>query len=305
MRYGCLVAGLAGAISIGALGACEKANKGGEEVKTIVLDPGSEPKFVLKYSIPEGSKQTLDMVLDMTMAMSGAGMPGGGDIVLPRIIMVTDVEITKVGSDGGMDMVMTTTDVRLEDRPGTMAGMSGAMEGEMAGINGMRMTATLMPNGQTRNMKVDEKSVSASVREQMKQTEQMVDQMTTILPDVPVGKGARWRVEQTVKQQGMTMKIVATYEVLDVHEGGAQIRSEIEMSAPAQTIEQNGIKVKLESMQGTGEATSTLDFQKMVESVEAAIQMDMRMSAMGQVISADMGMQMQIVPQGQPVKPPR
>lgn len=306
MRNALLVAGLTGAISIGALGGCEKANKDGvEKIKTIVLDEGAEPKFVLEYRIPEGSKQTLDMVLDMTMNMSGAGMPGGGDIILPRIIMVTDIEIPKVGKDGEMEMVMTTTDVLLEDRPGVMPGVSSAMEGEMDGITGMRMTATLLPNGQTRNMKVDGASVSAKVLEQMKQTEQMVDQMTTILPDVPVGQGARWRVEQTVKQQGMRMNLVATYEVLEVHEGGAVIKSDIEMSAPEQTIDQGGVKVKLDSMNGVGEATCTLDFTRMVESVEAAIDMNMSMSAMGQVVGADMSMQMQIVPKGQTVKPPR
>jgi hypothetical protein len=303
MRHACLVAGLAGAISIGAFSGCEKANKGNEETaKTTVLDEGAEPKFMLRYSIPEGSKQTLDMVMDMTMNMSGAGMPGG-DIVLPRIIMVTDVEIPKVGKDGGMDMVMVTTDVQLEDRPGSMEGMAGMMAGEMDGIKGMRMTATLMPNGQTKNMKLDESSVSAKMREQMKQTEQMVDQMTTILPDVAVGKGARWRVEQTVKQQGMRMNMTATYEVLEVDANGALIKSDIEMTAPEQTIEQNGVKVKLESMKGTGGATSTLDFKKMVESIEATIDMDMRMSAMGQSINATMGMQMQIVPKGGTIKP--
>jgi len=302
MRNVCVVAGLAGAISIGALAGCEKANKGQEKVETVVLDEGSDPKFQLRYSIPEGSKQTLDMVMDMTMNMSGAGMPGG-DIVLPRIIMQTDIEIPKVGKDGGMEMVMVTTDVAVEDRPGSMAGVSDAMKGEMDGIKGMKMSATLMPNGQTKDMKLDDSSVSAKVREQMKQTEQMVNQMTAILPDVPVGVGARWRVEQTIRQGGMRMNMTATYEVLEVSEVGAVIKSDIQMTAPEQTIEQGGIKVKLESMNGSGGATSTLDFKKMVENIEASIEMDMRMSAMGQVISANMGMDMQIVPKGHTIKP--
>jgi len=306
MRHACLVAGLAGALTIGLLGACEKANKdSAEKVKTTVLDEGADPKFQLRYAIPEGSKQTLDMVLDMSMSMDGAGMGGMGEIIMPRIFMVTDVEIPKVdGKDGAMEMVMTTTDIRLEDRPDSMAGLSGAMESEMDGMRGMRMTARLLPNGQTRNMKVDDSSVSAKVREQMKQTEQLVDQMTTILPDVAVGVGARWRVEQTVRQQGMRMNLIATYEVLEVDAGGARIKSDIEMNAPAQTIDQQGVQVKLESMNGAGQATSTLDFQKMVERVEADLSMDMRMSAMGQVMTAAMSMQMQIVPKGHEIKPP-
>jgi hypothetical protein len=302
MRHACLVAGLAGAISIGALGGCEKAAKGEEKVKTVVLDEGVEPKFQLRYAIPEGSKQTLDMVMDMTMAMSGAGMPGG-DMVLPRMIMETDIEIPKVGKDGAMEMVMTTTDITIEDRPGSMPGVIDAMQAEIDGMKGMKMTATLMPNGQTRNMKVDESSVSAKMREQVKQTEQMVDQMTTILPDIPVGVGARWRVDQTVRQQGMRMNVSGTYELLEVSEGHAVIKADIQLSAPAQTIEQNGIEVKLEHMAGSGGATNTLDFKKMVEDVEASIDMDMRMSAMGQSMSITIGLDMQMVPKGKQIKP--
>lgn len=287
-----------------ALAGCEKANPDRvEKFSTKLLSPGAEPRFTLRYKIPEGTKQAVDMVLDMDMNMSGAGMPGG-DIKMPRMIMVNDIAVDKVGKDGAMNMVMTTTDIRLEDRPGSMGGLAGAMKAELDGMKGMRMTATLMPNGRTRNMKLDESSVTEKVREQMKQTEQMVDQMTTFLPEEPVGVGATWEVEQTIRQQGMRVNMHVVYELVEVSETHAVIKSNISMDAPAQTIEQQGVEVKLEQMSGSGTATSTLDFTKLVERIEAKLELDMRMSAMGQSLSMGMGMGMQMVPAGQTPAPP-
>jgi Tfp pilus assembly protein PilO len=287
------------ALAAAAVGGCEKANKDRvEKFEITVLDQGAAPRFVMRYAIPEGSKQSVDMVLDMDMEMGGAGL-GGGPMVLPRMIMVNDLEITSVDAkNGGMKMEMTTTDVRVEDRPDSMPGVAGAMKTELDGMKGMRMTATLMPNGRTQNMKLDESSVSGKMREQMKQTEQMVDQMTTFLPDKAVGKGARWKVEQTIRQQGMRVNMTATYELLEISEKTAKVKSTIEMTAPPQTIEQNGIDVKLESMTAAGDAISHLDFAKMIEKVEADLDMDMRMSAMGQVVTANLRMAMQMLPSG-------
>jgi hypothetical protein len=287
------------ALAAVAVGGCEKANKDRvEKFQITVLDQGAAPRFAMRYAIPAGAKQSVDMVLDMDMEMGGAGL-GGGPMVLPRMIMVNDLEITSVDAkNGGMKMEMITTDVRVEDRANSMPGVAGAMKTELDGMKGMRMTATLMPNGRTQNMKVDESTVSGKMKEQMKQTEQMVDQMTTFLPDTAVGKGARWKVEQTIRQQGMRVNMTATYELLEINEKTAKVKSTIEMTAPPQTIEQNGIEVKLESMTAAGDAISNLDFSKMIEKVEADLDMDMRMSAMGQVVTANLRMAMQMLPSG-------
>lgn len=285
-------------------GGCEKAAKDRIEKSTMTMvDPGAEPRFTLRYAIPAGATQALDMVMDMDMAMEGAGMGGLGDIKMPRMVMRSDVEVTKVHGDGAMDLSMTTTDVRVEDRPGAMAGLAGAMESELAGMNGMRMTMTLTPNGRSKHMKLDEKSVSPAVREQMKQTEQMLDQMTALLPDEPVGVGARWRVEQTIRQQGMRINFAYTYEVQEVSETGALITADVEMSAPEQTIEQNGMKVKLSSLTGGGRFTNRLDFDKLVERVEGRLDLDMAMSAAGQWVTMEMGMGVQMLPAGEAPTP--
>lgn len=305
MRYRACHLALLGAGLVVLAGACEKADKDRiESSKTIVLDEGAEPRIELRYAIPEGSKQSIDMIMDMSMEMSGAGMGGLGEIVMPRMIMVSDIEVTRVDpKTGGMDAEMVTTAVRVEDRPGAMGGLSGMMEAELEEMEGMRMTMTLMPDGRTRNMKLDEKSVSAKVREQMRQTEQVIDQMTALLPDVPVGKGARWRVEQTVRQQGMRVSFAYTYEVVELTESGATIIADVELTAPTQTIEQNGVKAKLDRMTGSGKFKNVLDFKKMVDRVEGSLEMDMSISAAGQWMTMSMEMGVQIVPTGTAAKP--
>jgi len=290
----------AAALSVVA-GGCEKASKdrvGEFDLK--VLDKGREPRFALRYDVPAGTKQTIDMILDMDMSMSAPGMPGSGNPVsLPRMILVTDLAITEVDKAGAMDLRMTTSEVRVEDRPSSTPGVSDAMQTELEGLRGMRVTATLMPNGRTRDVTIDETTVSEKLREQMQQTEQMVGQMTTFLPDAAVGVGARWKVQQTILQQGMKVHMSATYELLEVDDKLAKVKSTLELTAPTQTIEKNGLAVKLEKMTATGGALSDLDLTKMIERVQATINMDMRMSAMDQVITAQMSMAMQILPSGQ------
>ncbi|MCA9673799.1 MAG: hypothetical protein H6709_01320 [Kofleriaceae bacterium] len=282
-----------------AVSGCEKAGPKDrvEKSKLYVLDEGTGDKRELRYEIPEGSSQRLDFVMDTTMNMSGAGMPGG-DMVLPRMTMATTISVDKVDAKGGMHFAMVTDDFTVSDRPGAMAGVSSAMAGPLAAMRGLRMTGTLMPDGKTREMKVDESTVDPSVRDALKTTEQSIDQMTALLPDVPVGVGARWRVEQTLRSGGIRMNQVATYELTALTATGATITADVDMDAPAQSIKQNGMSVRLDRMSGRGAFTTQLAFDKMVDRVAGTISMDMDLSAAGQRVSMSMQLALDIHPQG-------
>lgn len=298
MRHTYVLAALAALVVAGA--GCEKASASDEKFKTVLLDEGSQPRFPLRYAIPVGTKQSLDMIMDIDMNIPGLV----GEMTMPRMVMVTDLEVTKVDPDGAMHMDMVFTDIRIEDRPGTMAGVADAMKTEIDSMKGMKMTQVLAPNGRVKDMTVDTSNLPPQMREQMKQAEQAVDQMTAILPDQPVGVGARWRVEQTVLQQGIRMNMNATYEVVEISEGHAKVKTQIEMAAPSQTVEQNGIRAKLDKMTGVGDSMTSLDLAKLVERVAANIDMDMAMSAQGQSITMTMKMGIEIVPSGQAPSPP-
>lgn len=298
MRHTYVLAALAAVVVAGA--GCEKAKASDDKFNTVLLDEGAAPRYALRYQIPVGTKQSLDMVMDIDMNIPGLV----GEMIMPRMIMVTDLEVTKVDSDGSMHMDMVFTDVRVEDRPGSMAGVAGAMQGEIDAMKGMKMSQVLAPNGRVKDMKVDTANLPPQMQEQMKQAEQAVDQMTAILPDQPVGMGARWRVEQTVRQGGIKMNMAATYEVVEISEGHAKIKTQIEMSAPEQTVTQNGISARLDKMVGAGDSVTTLDLQKLVERVAADIDMDMSMSAQGQSINMNMKMGIEILPSGQAPSPP-
>jgi hypothetical protein len=304
MRSAAWVVAAAAAISIASAG-CEKAGPKDrvEKHKMYVLDEGQGAKRALRYAIPAGAKQHIDFLMDMTMNIQGGGM-AGGDMALPRMIMGAEIEVTKVGKDGGMDFTMIVDQLAVEDRPGSMAGVAGAMQSELDEMKGMKMTATLMPDGKSKNMKIDDSTVSAKVKQQMQTTEQTIDQMTAPLPDVPVGQGARWRVEQTLRQGGMRINQIATYELVELTDTTGTIKVEIEMDAPEQTINQNGMSVKLEHMTGHGSMTNVIAFDKIIEKVDGMIVMDMRMSAMGQSMSMSMSLGVGIGPTGSAPEPP-
>lgn len=262
-----------------------------------VLAEGEAPRRVLRYAIPAGARQQIDMVMDMSMNVAGAGMPGG-EMTLPRMVMASAIEVTSVGKDGGMAFTMTIEDVRIEDTPDAVPGAAGQMQADVEGMRGLTMSATLMPDGRTRNLKVDAASVSPQVRDQLRTTEQAMDQMTAQLPDVPIGVGARWRVEQTLRQGGMKIEQVATYEVVELEGDHATITAEVDLDAPAQTISQGGVNVRLQHMTGSGAFTNKLDLSRMVEQVEGEMTMDMKVSAGGETMTMAMRLAMAIAPTG-------
>ena len=292
MRRAATVA--AGVLAVG----CAKSN--GDRVessKTFVLEKGAEPRYMLRYDLAPDSAQTVDVIADMDVDAPGAIE----HVRMPRIVMIEDLAVGKVDA-AGAHLSITMTDVRLDDRPGAMHLPASAIGFDQ--IKGLRYTATMQPNGLLRDLAVDASSVSDAVRDQMRQTEQLMDQMTAVLPDVPVGKGAKWRVETTVREGGIKMRFETLYEVVDVSEHGATVHQDTDLTADAQTIHTSAGNAKLDSMTGHVSADVTIDLAHVVGRMTGSYATDLSLSADGQHADMSMKMALQMLPDGEKPAPP-
>jgi hypothetical protein len=172
-----------------------------------------------------------------------------------------------------------------------MPGVADAMRGAMDKIKGVSTTMVIAPNGKVISMKVDAPN-DPMLAQTMQQTQQGLDQMVAQLPDKPVGKGAKWRAKQTIDQNGMKIDQTIVFEVVDVSATTAKIKGVATMSAPKQDINQGGMTMTLEKMDGSGTTDLDIDFTKVVPSVKGNIDMKMKISAMGQ--SQEMAMKMKM-----------
>lgn len=249
-----------------------------------VLAEGSEPRYLLKYQAPAGTKQKMEMAMDITMDMMGM------TVNTPTMIMKADVEVVSVAGDQ-ITNKMTFSDVDIKETKDSMPGVADAMRGAMDKIKGVSTTMVIAPNGKVISMKVDAPN-DPMLAQTMQQTQQGLDQMVAQLPDKPVGKGAKWRAKQTIDQNGMKIDQTIVFEVVEVSATTAKIKGVATMSAPKQDINQGGMTMTLEKMDGSGTTDLDIDFTKVVPAVKGNIDMKMKISAMGQ--SQEMAMKMKM-----------
>jgi hypothetical protein len=254
-----------------------------------LLSDGAEPRYQLTYQAPEGTTQKMAMSLDVT-----ADVPMMGKMTMPTTIMVADVVVEKV-VDGKITSKLTFSEMDVKDTKDSLPGVSGEMKKMLAKMNGSSMTMTISPSGKVLSFEADQVS-DPMLQQTVGQTQQSLDQMVAQLPEKPVGKGAKWRIKQTISQQGMKITQTITYELVDVTATTAHIKGVAAMKAPKQDIEQQGVKVTLEKLDGSAKTDMTIDFTKIVPTITGDISMKMSMQMMGQAADVSMKTKMKIEP---------
>ncbi|HTJ42323.1 MAG TPA: DUF6263 family protein [Kofleriaceae bacterium] len=272
--------GSSGSAASGSSGSTAPVSGGPAGMK--VLDQGSEPRIQLVYKIPPNSKQSFTTTMDMSMDM-GAAM--GGKMKLPSMQMDGDVAFGEP-KGAGVPFTLTTSKLEFVDTPGAAVPAS-MINDKLKGVS-MTATGTLQPNGHLDDFNMDAKNAPPEMQQTLDGAKRTYDQMVTQLPDVPVGKGARWQIVQKIDENGIKAEQTAVFEVVDIQGTTIKLKSTVALSAPPQTITTNGVTADLKKMAGTGSADLTLDLTKMIGPTNLTIHIDQELSAMGQSIAMAM-----------------
>ncbi len=234
---------------------------GGAVVK--LLDPGSEPRSVLRLHPSAGARQTLAMTMTMAMDMKMGDLPSQS-LKMPGMKMVMDVTVKNVADNGDISYETVMTEADLTEQEGVMPQLADAMKASFAGLKGLSGTGLISNRGISKA--ADIKAPSSADP----QTRQMIDQMKEAfsrtgvpLPEEGVGIGAKWEARMPIKSQGMTLDQLATYELVSIDGERLNAKSTVSQTASNQKIENPsmpGIKVDLTQMttKATGEVTVDL-----------------------------------------------
>jgi hypothetical protein len=258
--------------------------------KVEVLAEGSEPRFELRYQAPAGTKQGMEVSTDITMEMGPMGK-----MAMPTMIFRAKAEIASIAPDGRITNKMTFTGMEVRDTKDSMPGMADMLKGEVLDkIKGTAMTMVMEPNG--RVVDVSMSSPDPMIEQMMGQTRQGFDQMVAELPQQALGKGGKWRVQQTVDQNGMKIDQTTDFEVLAITRTSAKVKGVVKMSAGKQEINQGGMAMTLEKLTGSGTLTMDIDFTKIVPKVDGKIDMKMNAGVMGQTMDINSSTTMKVRP---------
>ncbi len=274
-----------------AAGCSEKATADRiEKSVTTVEERGERPWRVLKLDIPEGFTQDVTTVVDADYAISGAV---DQEIIVPRMRMTQRFTVEKVDAKGAMHLAAEITDVRFDARPGSMdVSKANAFVHELDGVT---MTTTLTPDGRTHGMKLDATTVKTA-RDQLQQFEEAIDTMVVTLPDVAVGVGARWLVEQTVRMANLKTFYDLHYEIVELTGDTAKLHLDVEIAAGPQPIITGQGVARLEAMAGEGSFDISLDTHQVMDRMTGELTVGMTMTAAGRSLDVDAKTAFQVMP---------
>ncbi len=235
----------------------------------VLLDPGSEPRRVLRYQLRLGSQFEAEMTFDLHLTQvrefsddsgpttSSAEDASGVLVVDPpltwqritfRVVEVLDgryqveFEVTDTGVDATGTTLGDDTVQKLETQLDIVVGTSGratmSQQGALSDV-----TISPSPNW-----------AAASSPEPAARLEDTIIRAVPLLPDVAVGRGARWRTINRSSLAGTYLRQTTTYEITGMD--GAQIlyRADVSQDAEEQLLGEsstNGIRLLAADIRGT------------------------------------------------------
>ena len=206
----------------------------------VTLDsPGKGPRHQLRYSFHPGQHEKIAMVMTIGMEMS---MSGGQSlpVQMPPIEMDLDLSVmNKLGDhEGRVKFVISKTDVK--DKSGSA--MAATLRKQLAQAVGASGTVVVNDRGESRDMTLSlPPGMPQQMRQMMESSKQAVAQLSSPLPEEAVGRGAKWKVNQVIRENGITINQVASFELVSIHGKHVVLKTTIDQSARNQTVAMPGI----------------------------------------------------------------
>lgn len=226
-----------------------------------LIEAGAEPRRALRLTARPGDTERVifSQHMQMEQAMNGMDMPS---MPMPVTEFQFTAEIDQVDEDGTIHYTGTYEKVSVKDDPGVEPGMRRSMEQMMQSMVGVEVKVATTERGFIRSFELKADEVRNPMLQQILQgLRGAFEQNSMPLPEEPVGVGAKWKSESSMKFQGMKMDMVLNVTLTDLTETSFQLSSELTMHAEEQSLDDpnlpRGMEMTLKSMGGSGEGQFT------------------------------------------------
>jgi len=189
----------------------------------------------------------------------------------------------------------------LLDEPGAMPVMVTAMQNSLSSAKGMKGSAIVDTRGFNRDAKMElPDTLDPQMKQMMSGTMQGMDQMSSPLPAEPVGKGAKWELHQLIEQNGMKIKQVTTFELVELDGDTGKLTAKVKQTADRQTVKlptmPPGSSAELLKLSSAGAGQIQFNLAKLVPTSELGLTSDysMTVNAMGQNQTVDAHLEMTV-----------
>jgi Family of unknown function (DUF6263) len=235
-------------------------------VQVRLLEAGAEPRQVLRLHPKAGDKQTVTMSVatDMTMTMGAMQTP----MKMPAMNTALEVAVQSVSPAGDITYQVVMGETTMPAETDALPQMVDALKAALGGVKGQSGSFTVSSRGINRqsalNMPTEANPQAGQAIDRLKDT---LAHLTPVLPEEPVGVGARWAVRMLLKSQGMTINQTTTYQVVSLDRNQLALKTTLTQNAPRQKIESPaapGMKLDLVKMTGQGSGQLVADLGQIV-----------------------------------------
>lgn len=229
-----------------------------------VLDAGAEPRHVLRFHPVEGEVQSLSVTMLIGLDV---GMPGAEMLKIPPIKMALST-VPKSVSSNEIAFETVIQDMQVVEEPGVSNVMAQAIKMSLGEVKDERISSVISDRGVAKKTGSVPKPNSASAIPGFSdQFTGLFSSSDLMLPEEPVGAGARWQTKRKIKSQGMTMDQTSTYTLVAVDGDILTLKTEQVQKAGSQRIEYPMMpqaKVDLKSATGIATGDLKVDLSKLM-----------------------------------------
>ena len=220
-----------------------------------LVDAGAEPRRTVRYSARVGQQETLVISMRMAMAMSmnDEEMP---EQTFPEFRFTVVGEVKEIAANGDIHSRMEYTQVKVVDEPGVDPMMLSMMEEMCAAVTGMSATCVTTGRGETISAEYEHgRNLDPRIAEQLTDLPRMLAQFGAILPEEPVGDGARWRLHGPITSGGMVINTSSDFTLTAVTDTEMSLESTATQTADPQDVpmpDMPGQTLHLKSLKSDG-----------------------------------------------------
>jgi hypothetical protein len=245
----------------------------GQVVK--LLDAGTGAKHRLRLKPAVGWGQTVVMKVNMTMAMDAGPALHVPRTVLPTMVMTMQVSVSEVDKAGNAHYDLVLGDLAVE--PGNAKPeVVKSLRRSLAKMKGFKGHATVDPRNFTLEGAFEiPPDVDASIKQMLDGMSQSITQLSSPLPEEPVGIGARWKAASTLSANGISVLQTAVYTLTKIDGDHIAFSVDIAQTADHQEVRAPGMppgsKLSITTWKGTGTGDVELELDKLLLPVHATV----------------------------------
>lgn len=250
----------------------------GRPVVTL-LDPGAEPRRMLRYRLTPGAEETMVMRTNMTIETKTNDIPAPV-VEYPTVAMSLRLRVLDANAPDQARYEFSLESVAVDDAPGREPELVATLRQHFQDLAGMTGSASIDARGFNWNARMEHprgRDTTPAIRQMIDSAAQGMERMSAPLPEEPVGQGARWELRQTIEQNGVTLQQRTLFELRELDGQRGVLATQITQRADRQPMSITGMPAgaaELLSLDSTGSGRLHFDLDRLAPRSTLTIRSD-------------------------------